>query len=237
MRAHIATALLIPCAAALQPLGVGPRPRAPTRPALAPTATPAALPVWLPLLALAELPAPALAAESGGSGYSQASFYGTFALYVLAFPGIYSLVKRSVKSKIVRKTYEIAGPAAEGGRPTREMAGDIVAFFQANNYKIKDASDVIVFEGVQVGATRRARAARIRVATCVASRPCPPRSHLTRRASQAPIAGRAAFLTACVAVALASLALVLGIFEQVRRLGRRISALSSRRIHLGAISA
>ena len=180
MRAHIATALLIPCAAALQPLGVGPRPRAPTRPALAPTATPAALPVWLPLLALAELPAPALAAESGGSGYSQASFYGTFALYVLAFPGIYSLVKRSVKSKIVRKTYEIAGPAAEGGRPTREMAGDIVAFFQANNYKIKDASDVIVFEGVQVGATRRARAARIRVATCVPTRPAPPTPHATR---------------------------------------------------------
>ena len=179
MRAHIATALLIPCAAALQPLGVGPRPRAPTRPALAPTATPAALPVWLPLLALAELPMPVLAADSGGSGYSQASFYGTFALYVLAFPGIYSLVKRSVKSKIVRKTYEIAGPAAEGGRPTREMAGDIVAFFQANNYKIKDASDVIVFEGVQVGATA-ARAPRESALPPV-SRPDPARPAHTSR--------------------------------------------------------
>ena len=33
---------------------------------------------------------------------------------VLSFPGLYSLVKRSVKSKVVRKTYEVAGPAASG---------------------------------------------------------------------------------------------------------------------------
>jgi len=79
----------------------------------------------------------------------------------------------------VRKVYEVLGPAADGGRPTRELAGDIVGFFQANNYKIKDAGDVITFEGVQ-----------------------------------APVAGRAAFLTFCVFIALGSLALVLSIFEQ-----------------------
>jgi hypothetical protein len=50
---------------------------------------------------------------------------------------------------------------------------------QANNYKITDASEVIVFEG-----------------------------------TQAPLAGRAAFLTACTFICLASLALVLTIFEQ-----------------------
>lgn len=70
---------------------------------------------------------PALADDTG---YSQVSYYFVLALYILSFPGIFSLVTRSVKSKVVRKTYEIAGPAATGGRPTREVAGDIVAFFQ-----------------------------------------------------------------------------------------------------------
>ena len=77
---------------------------------------------------------PALADD--GPGFSQASYYTTLALYVLSFPGVYSLVKRSVKSKVVRKTYEVAGPASDGGRPTRELAGDIVAFFQASDHEI-----------------------------------------------------------------------------------------------------
>ena len=131
--------------------------------------------VWA--LTLATAPLPALAEEV--STFSSASYYTTLALYVLALPGVYSLVTRSVKAKVVRKVYEVLGPAADGGRPTRELAGDIVGFFQANNYKIKEASDVIIFEGVQ-----------------------------------APVAGRAAFLTFCVFVALGSLALVLSIFEQ-----------------------
>ena len=126
---------------------------------------------------LAAAPLPVLAED--GQGFSSASYYTTLALYVLALPGVYSLVKRSVKSKVVKKTYEVLGPAADGGRPTRELAGDIVGFFQANNYKIQDATDVIIFEGVQ-----------------------------------APVAGRAAFLTFCVFIALGSLALVLSIFEQ-----------------------
>jgi hypothetical protein len=91
-----------------------------------------------------------------GSGFDQVSFYSTLGLYVLSFPGIYSLVKRSVKSKVVRKTYEVAGPAAVGGRPTREVAGDIVAYFQANNYKIVEAADAIVFEGLQQSQNGRA---------------------------------------------------------------------------------
>jgi len=92
----------------------------------------------------------------GDSGFSELSYYTTLALFVLSFPGIYSLVKRSVKSKIVRKTYEVAGPAAPGGRPTREVAGDIVAYFQANNYKIAEAADTIVFEGLQQSLNGRA---------------------------------------------------------------------------------
>merc|ERR1719460_1803879 len=119
--------------------------------------------VWA--LTLATAPLPALAEEV--STFSSASYYTTLALYVLALPGVYSLVTRSVKAKVVRKTYEVLGPASDGGRPTRELAGDIVGFFQANNYKIKEASDVIIFEGVQ-----------------------------------APVAGRAAFLTFCVFISL-----------------------------------
>jgi len=114
--------------------------------------------VLVPLL-VASAPLAAFAEDASAlseSGYSQVSFYFTLVLYVLSFPGLYSLVKRSVKSKIVRRTYEVLGPAADGGRPVRQTAGDIVAFFQANNYRIADASDVIIFEGTQAGQNGRA---------------------------------------------------------------------------------
>lgn len=78
---------------------------------------------------MAEAAAAASDMATGGSGFSAASYYTTLALYVLSVPGVYSLVKRSVKAKVVRKTYEVLGPAADGGRPTRETAADIVAFF------------------------------------------------------------------------------------------------------------
>jgi hypothetical protein len=160
-------------------LKVGPLGGATARPALCPGLPAAAAPspaAWALPLMLSQLPLPAVAADDG---FSSASYYTTLALYVLAFPGVYSLVKRSTKSKVVQKTYEVAGPAAPAGRPTRELAGDILAFFQANNYKVKDRGEVIVFEGVQ-----------------------------------APLSGRAAFLTFCVFISLASLALVLTILEQ-----------------------
>lgn len=105
-----------------------------------------------PLLAAAPLPA----LGAGDDGYSTVSYYTVLGLFVVSFPGIYSLVKRSVKAKTVRKTYFVPGPAAVGGRPTRETAGDIVAFFQANNYKIVDATDTIVFEGLQGSQTSKA---------------------------------------------------------------------------------
>merc|ERR1719453_2335509 len=170
------TLFCAPAAAFLQQGG----PQLKQRPAVRPTLqtampTPQVASVAAALAAIA--PLPVLADE--GSSYSQVSYYFVLALYILSFPGIVSLVTRSVKSKVVRKTYEVPGPAAQGGRATREVAGDIVAFFQANNYKITDAADVIVFEGVQ-----------------------------------APVVSRAAFLTFCVAFALASLALVVTIVEQ-----------------------
>eukprot|EP00965_Chrysotila_dentata_P216503 6189422-Pleurochrysis_carterae.AAC.1 len=83
----------------------------------------------VPTTVIAEA-ADAASQATSASSFSQTSFYSTLVLYVLAFPGVYSLVKRSVKSKVVRKVYEVSGPAADDGRPTREVAGDIVAFFQ-----------------------------------------------------------------------------------------------------------
>jgi hypothetical protein len=41
---------------------------------------------------------PLIAAE--GSGYSQASYYTSLGLFVISVPGIWSLVKRSTKSKV-----------------------------------------------------------------------------------------------------------------------------------------
>jgi hypothetical protein len=118
--------------------------------------------------ALVLAPLPALA-EGGGDGYSQVSYYTVLALFALSFPGIYSLVKRSVKSKVVRRTFEVLGPASDGGRPTRETAGDIVAYFQANNYKIADATDTIVFEGLQGSQNGRAAFLVFCTFVCLAS--------------------------------------------------------------------
>ena len=154
---------LVGFAASAQCLSLQTRPVASPRPTLARPAAPVAQAPPNPALVLAPLltsaPLAAFAEESAAlsqNGYSNVSFYFTLVLYILSFPGLYSLVTRSVKSKVVRRTYEVIGPAAEGGRPVRETAGDIVAFFQANNYRIADASDVIVFEGTQAGQNGKA---------------------------------------------------------------------------------
>ena len=39
------------------------------------------------------------AAEGDEPGYSKASYFTTLGLFVISFPGLYSLVKRSAKSK------------------------------------------------------------------------------------------------------------------------------------------
>ncbi|KAL1522704.1 hypothetical protein AB1Y20_017681 [Prymnesium parvum] len=147
-------ALLLLCAPAALSLRLPTAPRLQLLSNIAPSTHPAAHAATAVAPFLASLPLAAGADD--GTGYSQVSFYFTLVLYILSFPGLYSLVTRSVKSKVVRRTYEVAGPAADGGRPVRETAGDIVAFFQANNYRIADASDVIVFEGTQAGQTGRA---------------------------------------------------------------------------------
>ena len=69
-------------------------------------------------------------------GGSYASLYATLALFVVSFPGIISLVTRSVKVKIDQRTFVLPGPAVEGAKPLRQVAAEVMAYFQANNYKV-----------------------------------------------------------------------------------------------------
>ena len=112
----------------------------------------------------------------GEFGGSSLSLYATLGLYVLSFPGLTSLVKRAAKEKPTQRTYVFDGPQAPGGREMRQIAGEVMAYFQASNYEVADAADVITFRGA-----------------------------VERSKSQA------FFLSFCVALGLASLALVLQI--------------------------
>ena len=79
---------------------------------------------------------------------SYASLYATLGLYVLSFPGLWSTIKRATKVALVQNTYEFPGENAPGGgRPMREIAGDVMAYMQANNYEVADAGETITFRG------------------------------------------------------------------------------------------
>ncbi|KAL2629595.1 hypothetical protein R1flu_014281 [Riccia fluitans] len=90
---------------------------------------------------------PALA-ESGG--YSQASYYTSLGLFVISVPGVWSLIKRSTKSKIVRKTFVVPGPTAENGKAPSRLAGEISSSLARNNFSITDRGEVVTFEGTMV---------------------------------------------------------------------------------------
>lgn len=81
-------------------------------------------------------------------GYSNLSLYGTLALYVLTLPGLFSLVTRSVKVKVIQKDYDLPGPKVAGSKPVKMVAAEVMAFFKALNYEMTAAEDVITFKGV-----------------------------------------------------------------------------------------
>jgi hypothetical protein len=62
-----------------------------------------------------------LAAEEAASGddvgYSKASYFTTLGLFVISFPGLYSLVKRSAKSKARPASRSRAGAPAAWRNP------------------------------------------------------------------------------------------------------------------------
>lgn len=90
---------------------------------------------------------------SGEVTYSKASYYAILGLYLTSFPGLWSTIKRSTKTKVKRKTYVSKGvnaevPEGEKGQGLREQAGEIMAYMKANNYEVVDAGETIKFQGL-----------------------------------------------------------------------------------------
>ncbi|XP_078160183.1 cofactor assembly of complex C [Carex rostrata] len=95
-------------------------------------------------------------------GYSPASYYTSLGLFVISVPGLWSLIKRSVKSKIVQKTFV----RAEGETATpNQMAGEVLSFFTRNNFSVSDRGETITFEGMMVPSS--SQAALLTFCTCV----------------------------------------------------------------------
>ncbi|KAH7307706.1 hypothetical protein KP509_22G072900 [Ceratopteris richardii] len=115
--------------------------------------------------AIAFAPLVVLADISEG-GYSQASYYTSLGLFIISVPGIWSLIKRSTKSKIVKKTFTVPGPsAAEQGRAPKQLAGEITSFLTRKNFVVTDRGETVTFEGTIVPS--RAQAALLIFCTCV----------------------------------------------------------------------
>ena len=80
-------------------------------------------------------------------GYSKSSYYTALGLFLFSLPGLWSLIKRSTKSKIVKKSYEIPGPAAAGAVGLDDTARRIAGYFRERNYEMQTAGQKVVFEG------------------------------------------------------------------------------------------
>ncbi|KAM0006356.1 putative cofactor assembly of complex C subunit B, CCB1 [Helianthus debilis subsp. tardiflorus] len=105
-----------------------------------------------------------LADAAAAVGYSTASYYTSLGLFVISVPGLWSLIKRSVKSKVVKKTFveeEIAGTK----KTPNQVAGEILSFFTRNNFSVVDRGETITFEGVMVPS--RGQAALLTFCTCI----------------------------------------------------------------------
>ncbi|KAK6256181.1 Cofactor assembly of complex C subunit B [Theobroma cacao] len=99
---------------------------------------------------------------SESAGYSLASYYTSLGLFVISVPGLWSLIKRSVKSKIVQKTF--IGEGEEKKAPN-QVAGEILSFFTRNNFGVTDRGETITFEGMMVPS--RGQAALLTFCTCI----------------------------------------------------------------------
>ncbi|ONI20075.1 hypothetical protein PRUPE_3G313700 [Prunus persica] len=93
-------------------------------------------------------------------GYSLASYYTSLGLFVLSVPGLWSLIKRSVKSKVVQKTF-----IGEEKKAPSQVAGEILSFFTRNNFVVTDRGETITFEGMMVPS--RGQAALLTFCTCI----------------------------------------------------------------------
>ncbi|KAG0487484.1 hypothetical protein HPP92_009579 [Vanilla planifolia] len=113
----------------------------------------------VPLFVLDMSTATAEVAIGGGAAYSPASYYTSLGLFVISVPGLWSLIKRSAKSKIVQKTFvrEAAAPS--------QVAGEILSFFTRNNFTVSGRGETITFEGMMVPS--RGQAALLTLCTCI----------------------------------------------------------------------
>ncbi|XP_076939616.1 protein COFACTOR ASSEMBLY OF COMPLEX C SUBUNIT B CCB1, chloroplastic-like [Bidens hawaiensis] len=106
-------------------------------------------------------------ADTAAVGYSTASYYTSLGLFVISVPGLWSLIKRSVKSKVVKKTF--VEDAIEGNnnnnKTPNQVAGEILSFFTRNNFSVLDRGETITFEGQMVPS--RGQAALLTFCTCI----------------------------------------------------------------------
>jgi hypothetical protein len=67
--------------------------------------------------------------ESGGITYSKYSYYAVLGLYLMSFPGLWSIVKRSTAAKVKRKVYINPGEKSSDtkAKGLRQQAGEIMA--------------------------------------------------------------------------------------------------------------
>ncbi|KVH87849.1 protein COFACTOR ASSEMBLY OF COMPLEX C SUBUNIT B CCB1, chloroplastic [Cynara cardunculus var. scolymus] len=100
-------------------------------------------------------------AEAASVGYSSASYYTSLGLFVISVPGLWSLIKRSVKSKVVQKTFI----EEEKNKGPNQVAGEILSFFTRNNFMVLDKGETITFEGMMVPS--RGQAALLTFCTCI----------------------------------------------------------------------
>lgn len=109
---------------------------------------------------------PFLLGDTLDVGYSQASYYTSLGLFIISVPGLWSLIKRSVKSKIVKKTFTLKEGEGKSLVPPKELAGQIFSFFTRNNFlAVLDRGDTITFEGMMVPS--RSQAALLTFCTCI----------------------------------------------------------------------
>ncbi|XP_051114932.1 protein COFACTOR ASSEMBLY OF COMPLEX C SUBUNIT B CCB1, chloroplastic [Andrographis paniculata] len=97
------------------------------------------------------------------TGYSLASYYTSLGLFVISVPGLWSLIKRSVKSKVVQKTF--IGEGTGWKKSPNQVAGEILSFFTRNNFAVADRGETITFEGMMVPS--RGQAALLTFCTCI----------------------------------------------------------------------
>jgi len=69
------------------------------------------------------------------------------ALFTLAFPGVYSQIKRAPKANVKRVTFELPGPNAPNPMPLDKVAQMLFNYFIQKNYVVKDRGEVITFAG------------------------------------------------------------------------------------------